>query len=103
MNRAIRTTLLSGVCLLAVAASTSALAHGGRDYDRDRGHGRHHHHHKHWKEQRVVHERVIVRERPVVVERRVIHHYPAPQPVYYPRDPAIVVSVDIPPLVFPLR
>lgn len=103
MNRAIRTTLLSGACLLAVAASAPALAHGGRDHDRGWGHGRHHHHHKHWKERRVVHERVVVHERPVVVEKRVVHYYHEPPRVYYPRDPAIIVSVDIPPLVFPLR
>jgi hypothetical protein len=103
MKLAIRKTLLGGACLLAIAASVPALAHGDRDDDRGRGWGHGHgHQQKHWKERRVVHERVIVRERPVYVEQRVVRYY-EPRPVYYPRDPAIVVSVDIPPLVFPLR
>lgn len=96
--------------LVALVASAPVLAHGGRDDDRERGwrHGHDKHwHHKHWRghheePRHVVRERVIVHERPVFVERRVIYAL-EPHPVYMPRDPAVVVRVDIPPLVFPLR
>ncbi len=83
---------------LSLALSAPAAARD--DYGRDHRH----HHHKHWKHQghgygheRVIRERVVV-ERPVYVERYVTYAPPPP-----PRYSGIVLSVDIPPLVFPLR
>lgn len=70
---------------------------------------------------RYSHERKIIVHRPVPMRPPVVreyHHYYHPAaPVYhtptyypprhhrpvYPRDPAIVIGVDIPPLVIPLR
>jgi hypothetical protein len=103
---------------MALTLSTAAHADGdrGRGWHGDRHHRhveRHHgyydHGHKnrhygysrrHYAPPRVVHERVII-ERPVYVAPR--------PPVYYehypraPRYPGIVVNVDIPPFVIPLR
>lgn len=97
----------------AVALTLSAAANADRDWGRDRhwDHRGHHHQHRHWDRHdrrhysrhyvphRVVRERVII-ERPVYVA--------PPAPVYYghyprARYPGIVVNVDIPPLVIPLR
>ena len=81
-----------------LALSAPALAggkhHHGHPHHRHGHHGHHHHHvHRH-----VVHKHVVV-HRPVYVA-------PVPvAPVYVPppRHPGIVVSVDIPLIVIPLR
>lgn len=58
-------------------------------------------HHKHWQDKRyyVERERVVIRERPVYRD----YYYEAPVRYSYPRNPAIVIGLDIPPLVIPLR
>ncbi len=80
-----------------------------RHYDRDdwhddrRGHRHWRGHHKdRWDRERVIiREKVIVRRPPV----REYHYYERPARVYSPyyRDPAIVIGVDLPPIVIPLR
>lgn len=102
--------LLCGGLLLAGGA------HADRgDWDgpgRGWGHYKHHHHHRYDRDYdrgpTVIRERVIVRERPRYYAPPVVEHhyydYGAPVRSYgYRRSPAIVVGVDIPPLVIPLR
>lgn len=109
--RKILAALLCGGLLAAGGA-----AHADDDWDgRGRGWGHHkHHHHRHFRDyddhRTVIRERVIVRERerprhyyaPPVVQN---YYYDAPpvRSYSYSRSPAIVVGVDIPPLVIPLR
>ena len=97
-----KNSLLIALAAVAIGLSTgSALARDRDDDGYRHGKHRHHHHHHHWKHHHghyygpVVRERVVV-ERPVYVDRYVQYAPPA-------RDPAIVLSVDLPPLVFPLR
>ncbi|HRP95990.1 MAG TPA: hypothetical protein PL143_07040 [Rhodocyclaceae bacterium] len=80
-----------------------------RDWRDDRrGHARGHFKHKHAKT--VVITRPPV-HRTVVVREHHYHAYPPPHYVYQPapvyrgyaRDPAIVIGVDIPPIVIPIR
>ncbi|MGD9869715.1 MAG: hypothetical protein AB7S63_01545 [Thauera sp.] len=62
--------------------------------------------HRGWDERRVVRERVIVRERPRHYRETIVHeHYYEPRyrSYSYSRSPALVIGVDIPPLVIPLR
>lgn len=82
---------------------------GRRDWRDDRrGHARGHSKHKHAKT--VVIKRAPV-HRTVIVRERHYHAYPPPRYVYepapvyrgYARDPAIVIGVDIPPIVIPIR
>ena len=102
-----KTTMLSSLgAALALGLSATAGADPGRGHDRhwDRHQQRHwqadrRDWNRHYVAPRIVHERVII-ERPVYVAPRVPVYYPYP-PV--PRYPGIVVSVDIPPLVIPLR
>lgn len=103
---------LTGTALFAALPAT-ALADWDRhdrrewrDDHRGRGHGhdRHwrHHHHRHY----VPYDRVVIRERPVYRNyyyEEPVRYYAPPPTRYYRRDPAIVVGVDIPPLVIPLR
>ncbi|MCC4117409.1 hypothetical protein LLG90_18805 [Aromatoleum toluclasticum] len=112
--------------LLAAMIAGGALiaatpAHADRDHWRDdgyrewRGDGHRHGHYKKFRDsERVVIRERIVERRPVVREYRYYERpigYYAPAPVYapvyapriYPRDPAITIGVDIPPLVIPLR
>jgi len=95
--------LLSALAVLTLGASASASAHDDR-------HWKHKHHHRHWEARaydRYAHEHYyapayVVRER-VLIERPV---YVAPPPVYYyppVRRPALVVGVEVPPIVIPLR
>jgi hypothetical protein len=76
---------------------------GWRGEHRGRGHNRHDRYRERWDsrhEHVVIREKVIVR-RPVVREYR---YYERPAPVYsYSRDPSIVIGVNIPPIVIPLR
>jgi Ni/Co efflux regulator RcnB len=110
MDMKIKTTLSILGAALALTMSAAANADGGRGRDRDWEHRGHHHRHwdrhdhrhhgRYYVPHRVVRERIVI-ERPVYVA--------PPAPVYYghyprvPRYPGIVVNVDIPPLVIPLR
>lgn len=106
MTRTGKIVLLTAVSLASLVLSTQASADHRDDDGHKHGHWKKHHHshqhysHRHYSHQRVVRERVYV-ERPVYIERPVY----VERHVQYvpPRSPAIVVSVDIPPLVFPLR
>jgi hypothetical protein len=80
--------------------------HRGWDDHRGRSHRR-----GHFKERWDRHDRVIIREK-VIVRRpavREYRYYERPGRVYSPyyspyyRDPAIVIGVDVPPIVIPLR
>ena len=109
-----RKTIAALLCGGLLAATGAAHAHGGDRWD-DRGgrsYQKHHKHYKHYKHYthhhkharggpRVIRETVVVRERPRYYREREVHYYE--RPVRYSRSPAIVVGVDIPPLVFPLR
>ena len=103
-TRKIVAALLCGGLL---AATGVAHAHGGDRWDDRGGRGRQKHYkqHKHHKHAhggpRVIRERVVVHERPRYYREREVHYYE--RPARYSRSPAIVVGVDIPPLVFPLR
>ncbi|QDF95854.1 hypothetical protein CJ010_04470 [Azoarcus sp. DD4] len=102
--KALIATLLCGGLLIG---GNVANAHGDR-YDDDRRHWRHpgkgwgHHKHHFHGPDTVVRERVIIRERPRYYDRDV--YYDA-RPAYraYRHDPAVVIGVQIPPLVIPLR
>lgn len=106
--------LIAGAALLA-----SVPAQAGDDWredrrewrdwrDHDRGH-RHGHYKKFRDRERVVIRERIIERRPVVREYRYYDYAPviAPVPVYapryYPREPAITIGFDIPPVVIPLR
>lgn len=112
MKTTMKTLIAGALAATALFASLPASA-GDRGWDRDdyrewRGGPPGHAwgHHKHWKHKEryyVERERVIVRERPVYYYQEPVRYYAPPPPRYYSRDPAIVVGVDIPPLVFPLR
>lgn len=95
MKDRIRIALAAAFGVLAVAASTGALAHDRGRHDGHRGHGWGHHkqvHHSH-RNYVMVRERVVVHAPPpVIYERR----------AYY-GSPAIVIGVNLPPLVIPLR
>jgi len=118
-----KTTALTLKLLAALVAGgalfTALPAHAGRDHhdrgdyrewrDDDRGHRRGHAR-GHYKEHRHSHgERVVIREK-VIVQRPVMreYYYERPAPVYapaysYARDPSIVIGVNVPPIVIPLR
>jgi hypothetical protein len=92
MNTKRKLLLAAMASVIGLGFSVQAAAHDDRD---------HRHRHDHWNRdhyshQHVVRERVVV-ERPVYIERHVEY---APPP---PRYPGVVVSIDIPPLIFPIR
>lgn len=101
-----RNALLTGLALAAIGLSTTASAHD-RDHHRHWKHG--HPHHNHWHGRHY--DRPVVRYHyppPYVVRERVVVQRPiyvAPPPRYYAPayPPGVVVSVDIPPIVIPLR
>lgn len=110
MKTGIRAALAVVLGALALAVSTGALAHERGRHDVPRGHAwghykhyykhyyKHHyrHHypdHHHYLHHQVIRERVIVHQPPPVIYE---------QRAYYDR-PAIVIGVDIPSLVVPLR
>jgi Ni/Co efflux regulator RcnB len=103
--RGIATVLVASA---AFVAAVPAFAHGDRDRYEHRGH-RYGHDHRHWQDRHgahhshahgvVVRERIVV-ERPVAIERRVFVERPV---VYLPLEPSIVIGVNLPPLVIPLR
>src|SRR5690554_3433092 len=98
MTRTKKATLAALAAVLGLGFGATAFAGDhGRHHHRHLHHGHHHHgHHAH----RHVHRHVVV-ERPVYVAPPVVYpgYYYAP-PV---RRPGIVVSVDVPPIVIPLR
>lgn len=107
---------LIAATLAGAALFTALPAHADRDgWDRgDRHEWRDDHrgpgwgHHPHWGGPRYVErERIVVRERPVYRDyyyEEPVRYYAPPPPVrYYPRNPAIVIGLDVPPLVIPLR
>ncbi|TAH45528.1 MAG: hypothetical protein EYC67_10935 [Betaproteobacteria bacterium] len=111
----VRTMLAALLCGSLLAATAAHADRGDRDGPgRGWGHYKHHHHHHHHRVYRdydrgptVIRERVIVRERPsYYYDPPVVQNYYYNEPVRtyrYSRSPAIVVGVDIPPLVIPLR
>jgi hypothetical protein len=95
-------TLLTAAAAVALGLSASAGAHDRYGPDRPRHwHGPHYDrvyvHRPYYPPRYVVRERVVV-QRPVYVPPP--PYYYAPAPVY---RPGVVVSVDIPPIVIPLR
>lgn len=102
-SKALLAALLCGGLLVG---ATAAEAHGGRY---DGGHWSHPG--KGWGHQRhhfrgpdtIVRERVIVRERPRYYYDREVYYAPAPVYRHYRAEPAVVIGVQIPPLVIPLR
>ena len=103
-----KTKLIAALALTAIGCATSLGAHAdGKGYGHNKhwnqGHGYYQHGYYYGP---VVRERVIV-SRPVYVERPV---YVAPRPVYVERPvyyvpaprPGVVVSVNVPPIVFPI-
>lgn len=108
LTRKIVTALVCGG-ILAVAAPAAHADRGDRGPHW--GHQKHHYKHdhkyrRHWDERTVYREKVIIRERPRYYREPVVHHhyYERPYRSYsYSRSPAVVIGVDIPPLVIPLR
>lgn len=109
-------TLLAAT--LAGAALFTALpaSAGGDHWDRGDGHDRGEWrdgprghgwgHHKHWGPRYIERERVVIQERPVYRDyyyEAPVRYYAPPPVRYYRRDPAIVIGLDVPPLVIPLR
>lgn len=94
---------VAGALIGANAAWATGWDHGGHGHHRGWGHDHHHHHHgwrdgRHY-ERHVIHERRYIYDAPRV-------YYPAPPVVYepvrvYPRRPAVVIGVDVPPIVIP--
>ncbi len=109
MNTPLTRKLLAAMICGGILIAAAPAAHADRD-DRDyRGWHQKKHHYKnrrHWDERTVYRERVIIRERPRHYREREVHHhyYQQPYPAYgYSRSPALVIGVDIPPLIIPLR
>ena len=108
MKTSIKSLIAAALAGTALLAALPASADDGRwdrgDHREWRGDGGWGHHKHYWGPR--YEERVVIRERPVYREyyyEQPVRYY-APPPVRYdPRSPAIVVGVDIPPLVFPLR
>jgi len=105
LTRKLAATLLCGAILSAFApAALADRDHRGPHW----GHQKHahKHHNRHWDERTVYREKVIIRERPRYYREPIVHHhyYERPYRSYsYSRAPAVVIGVDIPPLVIPLR
>lgn len=100
---------LAAALVGAVTLSLAGPALADRDHYGPPGHGWGHHKHHHRHEHRGYGPGVVYYSSPVIVRQ------PAPvfvpQPVYYEpayyysprRSPAVVIGVDIPPVVIPLR
>lgn len=98
MEKGIRAALAATLGILAMAVSTGAMAHDRGKHFGHRGHGwghyKHHgHHHYHYPRHEVVRERIFIRQPPPMVYEQHVHY----------GRPAIVIGVDIPPLVVRLR
>lgn len=89
---------------LTLGLADSALAHGDGYGPPGYAWGHHKHHHHHERETVYYQPPVVVRPAPPVMMAPPQVYYPAPY-AYYPqrRSPAVVIGVDIPPLVIPLR
>lgn len=75
------------------------------DDHRGRGHKRGHYKER-WESRHEYRDRVVIKEKVIVKHRPVVreHYYYEPYPRYsYSRDPAIVIGVNVPPIVIPLR
>lgn len=99
MGRNIRIALAAAFGAVALAGSAGAFAHGPGRHDGYRGHGWGHHRHPHshppHRSHAAYRERVIVyRPLPVIYEQRAYPSHP---------QPALVIGVNIPPLVVQLR
>ena len=96
MSKRIRSILagIMGVAMLSV--SSGAFAHDRGRHGGHPGHGwghyQHHHHHDHHR-YRVVRERVVIHPPPPVIYAQRAYYGP----------PAIVIGVDLPPLLLRLR
>jgi len=98
MNTKRKLLLAALASAIGLGFSVQASADDYRDRHYPHGHWeKSQHRHKHIVRERVVRERVVV-ERPVYIERYVDYAPPPP-----PRYSGVVVSVDIPPLIFPIR
>lgn len=93
-----RTILIGAFGAVAMTASVGASAHGREAQWSPPGHAWGHSKHRHYP---VVRERVIVRQAPAYYGRPAYYERPAYYP-YYPARPAVVIGVDIPPVVIPL-
>ncbi|HQZ03606.1 MAG TPA: hypothetical protein PKW99_13240 [Thauera sp.] len=108
MNTPLTRRLLLILICGGILGAAAPVAYADRDDDDDRG-WRHHKQHRGWDERTVYRERVIIRERPRRYREPEVHHhyyerpYRAYRPYSYSRSPAIVIGVDIPPIVIPLR
>ena len=100
MSKTTRAVCAAVAAVLGLGLSSAAMA-DGRHHRHGDGHRHWDRHHDHRYYGPVLRERVVI-ERPVYVAP----YYAAPAyPRYYygPRHPGIVVNVEIPPLVIPLR
>jgi hypothetical protein len=114
MNSPLTRKLLTALICGGILIATAPAAHADRDDHDDRDHRRWQHEKRHYKKHRdwdgrtVYRERVIIRERPRHYREREVHHhyYQQPMPSYgygYSRSPALVIGVNIPPLIIPLN
>lgn len=104
-----RNALLIGLAIAALGLSATASAHDRHDHR----HWKHGHHHKHghvrhYERHYGRHVGGTYYAPPYVVRERVVVHHPvyvAPPPRYYAPayPPGVVVRVDIPPIVIPIR
>ena len=112
MNTTLTRKIVTAPLCGGILAAAAPAAHADRDDRGPRwGHHKHHYkhdhkHRRHWDERTVYREKVIIRERPRYYREPEIHnhYYERPHRSYsYSRSPAVVIGVDIPPLVIPLR
>lgn len=97
MSFAIKSALAGAVTALMLIAVPQAQADGG--HGRWKQEWKHHHgHHDHgWRRQR--HDRVVVIREPRHVYRERAYVYDEPSYLYRSRRPALVIGLDVPPLV----
>lgn len=96
--------LIGGALTLAGPVQAHGGDHGPR-WGEHRHHDKHHHrhhHHRHGRDAVYYGAPVVIQQPPPVIMPRTVYYEPA---YYYPprRDPSLVIGVDIPPLVIPLR
>ncbi len=102
--------LLCGGLLATAGLAQAHGDRGDRDWNKPRHSQAHRHAHEHghsaWNDRRMVRERLMVHQGPGHYRETVVHrhyHAPAHRPYAYRHSPALVIGVDIPPLVIPLR
>lgn len=99
-SKRVRTILAAVIGAIALSATSGAIARDHGEHEGHRGHGwGHYKHHQHYRHRHEYRHHEVIRERIVIHE---------PPPVYYERrvyygSPAVVIGIDIPPLVLPLR